>query len=168
MYLQVTRLFTPRMLRCLFFNATRARLTFGDPSLSPLNFLLLFTKVISPKTLLIECDAGSEALERATVTLRNSGSTVLFFSWSRVPRGETIVSANGASKDRGAGSKSGSGFEGACSALEAGGKVMEGGGGRHAHGDASSKIAATRHAALQDPSGRFFCYQVGCFTQKYS
>lgn len=116
--------------------------------------------------MLIECDAGAEALEQATVTLRNTGSTVLFFTWSRVPRGETIVSANGASESRGASSNPGSGCEGARKALEAGGGVVEGGGGRHAHGDASGEVAVTRHAALQDPGGRFFCYQVGALCNK--
>lgn len=118
--------------------------------------------MISPQTLLIESSAGSKTLQQATVSVRNTGSTVLFFSWSRVPRGETIVSANVAL----AAGESGSGGEGggdqdavfgeaaaqARSPLSGGGVGLSTGG--------KNETAAARHAALQSPDNRFFCVQV--------
>lgn len=117
-------------------------------------------QVISPKILLIESDAGGD-LARAAVTIRNGGSTVLFFSWSRVPRGDTIVSTNGDSG--GNGSKIGRGGVGGGGINAV---VVEGesGGGRPERDSIETKsvaAAAARHAALQEPEGRFFCCQVG-------
>lgn len=116
--------------------------------------------MISPQTLLIESSAGSKTLKQATVTVRNVGSTVLFFSWSRVPRGETVVSVNGAF----GGGEGGSGGEGGndqdrvlAETAAARTRSLPGGG-----LSAGRKIAdaAARHVALQSPENRFFCVQV--------
>lgn len=118
-------------------------------------------QVTSPQTLLIESSAGQRTLEQATVTVRNTGSTVLFFSWSRVPRGGTIVSVNGAV---GEGEGSGGGPEGALTKNKAG--VEAGVAGMQSEKEgiftASNKVAAAaaRHAAMQSPESRFFCSQV--------
>lgn len=105
-------------------------------------------QVICPSVLLMESNAGQENLKQAMVTVRNAGSTVLFLSWSRVPRGETIVSINGHSGGGGndpEGNGGCSGHEGSCAERE---EVT------------SNEAAAARHKALQEPRDRFFCYQV--------
>ncbi|CAB1098943.1 unnamed protein product [Ectocarpus sp. CCAP 1310/34] len=112
-------------------------------------------EVISPSTLLIESSAGATALKQATVTVRNTGSTALFFSWSRVSRGETIVSANGSP-----GSGGGEGVPGESDAAAAGGVETEQNRGVTSTAiDKAVAVAASRHAALQKPDGRFFCSQ---------
>lgn len=102
--------------------------------------------------------------------MRNTGPTVLFFSWSRVPRGETIVSVNGALGEGGGGGggsvggTSGSGQDGVITENKA--RVVVGVAGVQSENGgiltASNKVAAgaARHAALQNPEGRFFCSQV--------
>lgn len=113
--------------------------------------------MVSQKILLIESDAGDENPKRATVALRNAGSTVLFYSWSRVSRGETVVSANGDSGGDGVSARNGS--ESDCRGDSQAGVVRAVTGGRIV-GDTRSKAAIARHAALQDPDGRFYCFQV--------
>lgn len=112
--------------------------------------ILTFLQVISPQTLLIESSAGSEKLKQATVTVQNTGSTVLFFSWSRVPRGETVVSANGALAAPGEGGCDQGAVLGEAAAQE---RCLPRGG-------LGLSDAAARHAALQSPDNRFFCVQV--------
>ncbi|CAM9943208.1 unnamed protein product, partial [Sphacelaria rigidula] len=51
-------------------------------------------EIISPKFLLIETNAGADDITQSAVIVRNTGSTALYFTWSRVHKGETIVSAN--------------------------------------------------------------------------
>lgn len=113
------------------------------------------SKVISPKILLIKSNAGQKDVARATVTIRNVGSTVLFFTWSRVCRGETIVSMNG---DTGGIGGIGSSNEGRHDSSESSPffpvKADV------AAEDGAARAAATRHAALQDPEIHFFCHQV--------
>lgn len=92
---------------------------------------------------LIESTAGGN-IQLATVLVRNTGSTVLFFSLSRVPPEETIVSKNG---DIG------------CSILAKTGRAG-GEGVRHESGHVVTDLARARHAALQNPGTRFFCYKV--------
>lgn len=116
--------------------------------------------MISPQTLLIESRAGSKTLKQATVTVRNIGSTVLFFSWSRVPRGETVVSVNGALS---AGESGGGGEGGSVQYHVLGEAVAEARGlpgGRVLAAGRKMANAAARHAALQSPDDRFFCAQV--------
>lgn len=107
---------------------------------------MLFSSV-----LLIESNAGEE-LKQATATVRNIGSTVLFFSWSRVLRGETIVSAHGPCGNT---SRLGDSGHGVVPPVGTGEKGL---GGR---GPLVGEADAARHAASQDPDGRFFCHQVG-------
>lgn len=138
------------MLKSLLLLAPRGSL---PPLKDACCFSVFVRQVISPQTLLIESSAGSKSLKQATVTVRNTGSTVLFFSWSRVPRGETVVSTNGAfSADEGGSGESVSDQDGVLGEaaaqrrnLSTGGKVGN---------------AAARHAALQSPDSRFFCVQV--------
>lgn len=92
---------------------------------------------------LIESAAGDN-LQQATILVRNTGSTVLFFSLSRVPREETIVSENG---DIG------------CSVLANTGRAG-GEGIMHESRHDVNDSARARHAALQNPDTRFFCYKV--------
>lgn len=99
--------------------------------------------------LLIESAAGGN-LQRATVLVRNTGSTVLFFSLSRVPRKENVVSENG---DIGCGVLVNTGRTG-------GEKI------RLESGQIVTDSARARHAALQDPGTRFFCYKVRPREQK--
>lgn len=91
--------------------------------------------------------------------MRNTGSTVLYLSWSRVPRGETVVSVNGAVAAGGSGSDGEGGGdqdhvvgETAAKARGLSGGVVSVGGGIAG--------AAAKHAALQSPDDRFFCVQV--------
>ncbi|CAM9801293.1 unnamed protein product [Scytosiphon promiscuus] len=154
-------------------NDTTALATTGNPHLSATGGELTGTgtgfvardgpamEVFSPKTLLIETKAGGKALKQATLTMRNTGSTVLFYSWSRVPRRETIVTVNGL-----AGGGTGEGLAGPGSGARTAGMR----GSREPEGSATSGKtpvapsaavikAAARHAALQSPDGRFFCFQ---------
>lgn len=86
---------------------------------------------MAPKYLLMETSAGKEEVVQATASLRNVGTTVLFYTWARVPREEAP------------GDPSGGGVPGGES------------------GDtAAAAAAAARHAALRDPESRFFCHQV--------
>jgi len=123
----------------------------------------LLLQLVAPQTLLIESAAGAKALQHAKVTLRNTGSTVLFFSWSRVPRGETVVSANGAFARGGGccdGGAEGDTPEAAARAQSKRGDVSTAG--------SRAAAAAAKHAALQNPGGRFFCPKVsaGCDLSK--
>lgn len=123
-------------------------------------FHCLFDQVLSPQTLLIESSAGSKTLRQATVTVRNTGSTVLFFSWSRVPRGETIVSVNGALAAAGEG---GSDREGGSVRNNTPGEAAAQTRSLPERGLSTGRKAANdaaRHAALQSPEHRFFCVQV--------
>lgn len=142
-------------------------------------FTFIFvSQVVSPKTLLIETQAGATALKQATVTIRNTGSTVLFYSWYRVPRGETIVSVNGTTGGAINGrdahlikTEDGQEVTGVGSGVQ--GRGMPGNiqprdistsdttSGKAAVAPSTAvDAAAARHAALRNPDGRFFCFQV--------
>lgn len=115
------------------------------------------TQVNSPSTLLITSTAGCAKLEQAMVNISNTGCTVLFFSWSRIPTGDTIVSLNG---DIG-GDSSDSSRERTRARFSRAEEAKDGDSGNGGKSENGARIAATtRHAALQDPEGRFFCYQV--------
>lgn len=119
-------------------------------------------KIISPKFLLIESNAGAEDLARSTVTVRNAGSTVLYFTWSRVARGENVVSRNGnvgpaSGINNDSSDDIGMGNPNVDKGLAVGGGAGEAPELGLSDGGAA---AATRHAALQAPDPRFFCHQV--------
>lgn len=87
---------------------------------------------------------------------------MLFFSWSRVPRGDTIVSTNGDFGGEGHRIGRGAVHEGTDSVAAT---ERELGSGRPEQDttETRSVVATTaeaQHAALQEPEGRFFCCQV--------
>ncbi|CAM9389974.1 unnamed protein product, partial [Choristocarpus tenellus] len=105
-----------------------------SPSVSPktYHYLLNHTaiQVTSLKFLLMKVEAGGD-LATTRVTMRNVGSTVLFFSWSRILRGTTIVSENVAESRR------------------------------REEGESKFVTAPLVHkdSALLDPSHHFFCHE---------
>lgn len=121
----------------------------------------LQNKVVSPKFLLIECAVGAERLARSTVRIRNIGSTVLFFTWSRVRGGGTIVSLNGETDcayfARNENDGPSGGGHHAC---EKENRVVSKEMGRQPTNLSATAAGLTGHASLQSPDSRFFCHQV--------
>lgn len=142
---------------CFFLTFSRRLPCFWNLEYCAMNARLAHhphNKIISPEFLLIEASAGQNHVARATVTVRNAGSTVLFLTWSRVPRPEAVTAGTDQSTG---GVRNGNGrqHKSAVSTLVSPGEKGGAPGGSAAKGPAASRGVA------QEPDARFFCHQVG-------
>lgn len=120
------------------------------------------SQLISPKFLLIESNAGAEDLAQSTVTVRNAGSTVIYFMWSRLARGENVVSRHG-NIDPSSGILNGDGDNTVKGMpIVDKGLAVDGIAGEAPRFCVSygRSALATRHAALQSPDPHFLCHKV--------